>query len=239
MAKFKLLSLMLLSVFMFGCSHHLEIRNLNAYQASSMTTLSRDISVGIITPNDNSNGQVLVSGAAQALSNYVGKIIYPYSPSHSQDVDVVSKITVKSHHKGSGANFFINFPGFLVWAPAWNGYVYKTSYDVDVSLLDSTGQSIIDTFSIPITLDVRHADIDRTWTEVSWFEVGVIGLVGGAVFVQYDDDVTPLVENEAKTTLGDYLAQEIAKRLGDSTGYRDILIKKQHAQFAPAGAPTI
>ena len=231
--------LLFIAIPLIGCSHHLEVKNINDYQASSMTTLSKDISVGIVTPNDNKNGQTLVTGAANALSSYVGKVIYPYSQNHSQEVDIISKLTVKSDHKGSGANFFINFPGFLIWTSAWNGYVYKPSYEIDVEMIDATDKSIIETFSIPVQLDVRHAAIDRTWTQVTWLEAGIIGFVGGLVFIQYDDDVTPLVENEIKKTIGDYLAQEMANKLSNSTGYKTILNNKIQVKATRPNLPVL
>lgn len=239
MNKLNLLLLTILIIPIFGCSHHLEVKNINDYQSSTLTTLSKDLSVGVVTSNDNKNGQILVTGAATSLSNYVGKIIYPYSQNNSQQVDVISKITVKSDHKGSVANFFINFPGFLVWTSAWNGYVYKPSYDIDVEMVNASDQSIIDSFSIPIRLDVRHSSIDRTWTQITWLEAGIIGLIGGVVFIQYDDDVTHLVENEVKKIIGDYLAQEIATRLGNTSAYKTIINQKNQVRLMPPSPPLL
>jgi len=71
----------------------------------------------------------------------------------------------------------------------------------------------IDSFYIPVVLDIRHAAINRTWTEISWFEVSVIAFVGGIVFVQYDDSVTPLTSEKAAPVVGDYIAQEIVAKL--------------------------
>ena len=226
-----------------GCSHTLEVKNLSDYQSASMSKLPNDLSLGISTSNTNQNGQVLVTGAAQAISGYVTHLVYPYSATSSKDVDVIVKIAVKSNHQGSGANFFINFPGFLVWAPAWNGYVYKPSYAVDVNLVSTYDSSAIDSFSIPINLDVRHASIGRTWTEISWFEFGAIALIGGVVFTQYDDDITPLVEAAVQKTVGDYIAQEIATRLHNSKKMVEIVNRKkghkQSTNMEPVPTPPL
>lgn len=218
--------LMLFVLPIFGCSHPLEVKNLNKYQVSSFNTLSNNLSVGIVTPNDANSGQMLVTGTAESLGNYVGRIVYPYSASQMGMVDIVSKMTVKSRHKGSGANFFINFPGFLIWTSAWNGFVYKPAYDVDIELVNTLDGNIIDSFSIPIDLNVRHAEFDRTWTQITWLESGIIGFIGGLVFISYDDDVTPLLESEIKKPIGDYIAQEISKRLQNSSAYQAIVKKK-------------
>lgn len=216
-----------------GCSHSLEVKNINDYRSSSMITLSRDISMGVSTSNDEGSGKMLVTGTAQSLSNYLGKIVYPYEREEPGEVDIVTKITVKPDHKGSGANFFINFPGFLVWASAWNGFVYKPSYDIDITMLNAADLSTIDEFSIPIRLDVRHADIDRTWTQLTWLETGIIGFLGGVVFVRYDEDVTPLLEHEIQRPIGDFIAQEIAARLGKNKDYQALLKRPRALKVAP------
>lgn len=223
--KLRLQISFLISIFIFlvGCTHSLEIKNLNQYQTSSLNTLSRELSMGVMTTNSHNDGQLLVTGTAQALSNYIGNIRYPYSAASSERVDIISKISVSSDHKGSGYNFFINFPGFLVWAPAWNGYIYEPSYNVDIKMLMSHDNSLIDSFTIPVKLDVRHASITRTWTEVTWLEFGVIGFVGGLVFMRYDDDVTRLVEEVIQKPIGDFIAQEIAVRLRNSKKYQELL----------------
>lgn len=231
--------LFLIVVLAQGCSHHLEVKNLSQYQSSSMNTLSKELAMGVLTPNNANSGQLLVTGTAQSLNNYVGSIVYPYSHGNSRNVDVLTKISVKPDHKGSGANFFINFPGFLVWASAWNGFVYKPSYDIDIEMVNAADNSPIDSFTIPIRLDVRHAEFDRTWTQITWLESGIIGFIGGLVFIKYDDDVTPLLEAEIQKPIGDYIAQEIARRLGNSKQYESMLLKYRARSESPAVAPSI
>jgi hypothetical protein len=183
--------------------------------------------MGVMTSNTNADGQVLVTGTAQALSGYFGQLVYPYSASNSAEVDIISKISVSSDHKGSGYNFWINFPGFLIWTPAWHGYMYETSYKVDVNMMRTDDNSTIDSFSIPINLDVRHAAIDRTWTEISYLEVGIIAFIGGFVFMSYDNNVTPLVDAAIQKPIGDFIAQEMTNRLRNSKGYNDLIQKRK------------
>jgi len=216
MAKMRFFMLSSVVIFAFGCSHQLEIKNLHQYQASYLTTLPKQISLGITTSNTEKTGKTLVTGVATGLAKHGANIVYPYYPGNSRQVDVISNITVRPDHRGSGWNFLIEWPGFLIWTPAWNGYVYKPSYKVDVELLQASDNIKIDSFSMPIDLDVRHADMGRTWTEISWLEVSAIAFISGFVFTRYDDDVTPLLEREIKEPVGDYIAQEIANRLINS-----------------------
>lgn len=192
-----------------GCAHQLTVRNMQDYRASGIVNLPAATTVGVIEDGGDKNTSLLVDGVASEMQRNGAKVVYPCA-ANGQPADVVAQITVKPVFKGSGANFFINFPGFLVWAPAWNGYVYKANFDIHVNLVKGSDRSVVlNSFDVPVNLDIRHAAIDRTWTEVSWFEVGAIALVGGIVFMQYDSDVTPLLMREIERPIGEYVAKKI------------------------------
>lgn len=202
-----------------ACTHPLTIKNLNSYQTMQLQSLTKKVSIGIIPTTSDMGCKSLCKGIGSELSKYASEVLLPYSPASSRKVDVVATINIKPQYEGSGWNFLVNFPGFLIWAPAWNGYFYKVNYDIDVLLTDGSNNQKIDGFSVPVHLDVRHADMNRTWTEISWFEVGVIALVGGIVFTQYDESLTPLVSEKIQTPIGDYIAQEIVARVNNYAGF--------------------
>ncbi|NJC88438.1 MAG: hypothetical protein FIB02_07900 [Desulfuromonas sp.] len=237
MKTLRLILLLILSGFIFGCSHHLEINNLHEYQASSFKSLPKDLTIGVTTSSSDKDGKTLVTGMASSLSKHTSSIIYPYAPASGKKADIITNVAIHPKHEGSGLNFLINFPGFLVWAPAWNGYQYYPTYNVDIDILSTIDNSKIDTFSIPIKLDVNQSDIGRTWTEISWFEVGAIALISGFVFINYDDDITPMVEQEIKGPVGDYLAQEVIERILKSGALEKIQQEKAAAVMAAPNAP--
>lgn len=136
--------------------------------------------------------------------------------------DVIASIGVKSVYGGSGWNFLINWPGFLIFTPAWHGYNYKVSHTIDVQLNRGDDSTQFASFSLPVVLNIRHADMNRTWTEIGWLEWGIIPFVGGFVFISYDDNVTPLVAEKVAIPVGTYVAQEIVNRIN---GYRDLSIR--------------
>ena len=142
-------------------------------------------------------------------------VVYPYysNTASTPDVDYVAKINFLEEYKGSGMNFLVNFPGFLIFAPALFGYGYTVKYDYNIDLTtQETGESF-PRLNIPIELKVRHAAPNRTWTEISWFEVGVIALIGGIVFVSYDESVTDLVLDQYENKLGDYVASKLTRMI--------------------------
>jgi len=121
-------------------------------------------------------------------------------------------INVVPHYSGEGLNFLVNWPGFLIFAPAIWGYGYNAEINTQVNitrLSDSSSKQI----SIPTKFTFRQAEIDRTWTEVGWLEFGVIPLIGGIVFIQYDPDVTDEFITKVSPYYGPYVARKILEAL--------------------------
>ena len=204
--------LLVMTLFTAGCTHQLTVTNLNKYKNIDINPLDRPLTIGIVSNYAKPDDQKLLNGIATALVNSSAKVLMPYANVKNGGADVVATIAIKSTYDGSGTNFWINFPGFMVWAPAWNGYIYEVNHTVDVKLANAGGQQF-ERFSLPINLDIRHADINRTWTEASWLEFGAIALVGGIVFTGYDEKVTPLLADAIQMPVGNYISQEIIKRV--------------------------
>jgi hypothetical protein len=202
---------------MAGCTHQLACKNIGDYRPTALGTVSKPLTIGLVPIGGDEYGDQLIRYVRDSLIlKYNAKVILPYLPGSSEPVDIVTTLSVKPQYQGSGWNFLVNFPGFLVFVPALNGYVYQVNYDTSVVLQNTADSTTIATFDVPITLNLRHADINRTWTEVSWLEVGVIAFVGGIVFTQYDTSVSPVVMKELGPQLGEYLATEIMNRVKKS-----------------------
>lgn len=184
-----------------------------------MMSLDQPLTIGVMPQTGDVHCDRLVKGVGEALGKYSANVLLPYSKGSVKKVDVLANINVSPNYEGSGWNFLINFPGFLIFTPAWNGYVYKVNYKVDIALTRASDNSRIDSFQIPVNLDVRQAAIDRTWTEISWFEVGAIAFLSGIYFTQYDSDVSPLVAEHIQAPVGDYIAQEIINRINSAGGF--------------------
>jgi hypothetical protein len=218
-AKIKLTGLTTIAlatvVFSSGCTHQLVVKNMSTYQNKSVTPLKRPMTIGVVPIGQDTNCVQIVKGVGMALGggNYSATVLLPYSPGTDKRADVVANIKIGSEYAGSGWNFLINWPGFLIFTPAWNGYVYKANYQVDIALTKEADNAPIDSWAMPINLNLRHAELDRTWTEIGWLEVGVIPLIGGIVFTAYDTDVTDPLIQKIEMPIGDYIAQEIVNRI--------------------------
>lgn len=175
-------------------------------------SLEKPVRVGIVSDAHEMEGKRFVKEVADSLQKYNVSATTSVAL-NKEKLDYIATFTVDSDYKGSGWNFLINWPGFLIFTPAWHGYNYTIEHNLTVLLTDAKSGTQIDTFNLPVSLDIRHAAFNRTWTEIGWLEFGIIPLVGGVVFIQYDDNVTPIAHDKAIPVIADYTAQEIASRL--------------------------
>ncbi|MBI4597119.1 MAG: hypothetical protein HY737_01775 [Candidatus Omnitrophica bacterium] len=215
MVRYGGLLFVLLSV---GCAHQLEVKNMGLYKPQFVNSQGGHLKLGISAAPSTPEEERLVMAVANSLKRDGFNVIYPFYPNEANDkvLDYHLKLTTGSQYKGSGWNFLINWPGFLVWAPAWHGYNYRVIYSFDADITDLKTHQSLPRISSPVDLDIRHADMGRTWTEISWLEWSAIAFVGGIIFTRYDHDITPDVVNATESKIGDYVASKIAAALVSS-----------------------
>lgn len=198
-----------------GCSHALEIKNIGLYKPTFISNRSTSARIGLSAVTSGPEEERLVMGVANAMKRDGFLVTYPFFPSeqNKDTVDFLVKLNTASEYKGSGWNFLINWPGFLIWAPAWHGYNYRVIYTFDADITNSQTGTQLPRLSVPVDLEIRHADIGRTWTEISWFEWSLIAFAGGLVFIRYDHDLTPQVVDATEHKIADYVASKVGAAL--------------------------
>ena len=211
-----------------GCAHPLVVKNIDSYRAFGTTPQATEKSIGFVTTASMYSDQVILNGVADSLRRYSRSVVTPYVKGGKSDVDVVANVDLRSSFDGSGINFLIDWPGFLIWTPAWNGYVYKIKHNFSVRLEDGKSDATLDSFNIPVDLDVRHAAMNRTWLAESgwWLLWSVPALIGGIMHTEYDPNVTPLEAREIAAPIGDFVAQEIVRHI-PATGSKAVSETKE------------
>lgn len=211
-----------------GCSHRLEVRNLHAYKPDFVDSALFGSKIGLSASTNTPEEERLVTSAANNLKKNGFQVVYPFYPNEENKnaVDFIIEIKTSSQYKGSGWNFLINWPGFLIWTPAWHGYNYRAIYGFDVGITDTKTSRTLPTLSIPMDLVIRHAAMNRTWTEISWLEWSAIAFIGGIVFTRYDKSVTPLLIDAIENKAGDYIAGKITRAIVSTTTLTEVPIDK-------------
>ena len=209
----RILILLAAAALLAGCTHPLTVKNLSTYKNPSVIALQERLRLGIRPTAPDLQGHRLIHQISRDLLKYNAESSTAVDDDNTY-IDVIVDIALVPQYRGSGWNFWVDFPGFLIWAPAWHGYNYEANYDIDVRLNDAKTGKLINSFFVPVRLDLNHADISRTWTTgVGIPTLGLAPLIGGLVTMNYDETVTPLINQRVDPTISDYVAQQIALNL--------------------------
>ena len=218
MKKMILITSLVAVLVSLGCTHALQITNADDYFSPPAPPLQKPLKLGVISSSvtdvRNSRYVNAVVDALQRSGNFE-RVLYPYSLAVNQgQADLLIDIAVNPKYDGSGQNFVINWPGFLIFAPAIWGYKYNADIDTRVSLTNLKDNSTKQV-AVPMHYVFRHAAMNRTWTEVSWLEVSVIALVGGVTFTGYDESVTPEFISAVSPNYGSYVSRKIVDAISN------------------------
>ena len=208
--------LIVVTMFTSGCAHSLEVKNIDLYKAAFVNSQQASIKVGLIGVTSTPEEERLLTATANAMKRDGFKVEYPFilNDDSRKSVDYVVKVKTSSEYKGSGWNFLITCPGSLIWTPAWHGFDYRAMYGFDVDITDTKTNTALPRLSSPVDLDIRHADMNRTWSEIFGFGYLLpVTCVAGIVFTRYDNSVTPLLLNAIETRIADYTSSKIGAAL--------------------------
>ena len=196
-----------------GCTHNLEVKNMSLYKPSFMGTVPEKTVVGIIKPTATVEEERVIDATINGLKKNGFQVVYPFikGSTDESNLDFLVNFNTSSEYKGSKWNFLINWPGFLIWTPAWHGYDYRVIYKLDAGINDVKNKRDLPNLTMPMDLEIRHAAMNRTWTEISWLEWSAIAFIGGFVFTRYDKNLTPQLLDHSENKIGDYFASKITE----------------------------
>jgi hypothetical protein len=205
-----------------ACSHSLKVKNLHLYEApmrfGEVAEVPPDVAVRPFSGahEDLFYFNALVErlsmdpGIGTLRTDFVGtrRGISGYDP------DLVLSIQTQCEYRSSGWNFLINFPGFILFAPAWNGYVYRADVATDVAIHDVDGNALQQAH-VPVSYNIREGDADRvTMAQLSWLEFGVLAFIGGIYNANtFDRDIIPELQVRVRDNYANYVVTQIEPQL--------------------------
>jgi len=197
-----------------GCTHDLELTNLHQNTSAPAIPLDGSKTVGILASDDSGQNSKYIEAIANSLrkTNNFDRVIYPYNPAYSKKTDYTVSVSVNPVYSGKISNFFVSWPGFLIWAPAIWGYGYNADLTTHIVATDNNRKKSLST-TLSNSYDFRQAEMDRTWTEIGWLEVSLIPFIGGFYMTGYDKDVTPEFIHQVSNNYGSEVSKGIIKSL--------------------------
>ncbi|ODS30649.1 MAG: hypothetical protein SCARUB_04238 [Candidatus Scalindua rubra] len=197
-----------------GCSHQLAISNPDDYY-SSTPYINKSISLGVLPPQSQDAERLVneIVDNLRGLGNI--KVISPYAKSAGNPVDYILDFNIQTKYSGDGMNFLISFPGFLIFAPWWNGYNYKANLNTKVTFTEYNSNQVVTTQTYDTQYRCKQSEFDRTWTQgADWLlTYGIASLIGGIVFTNYDNDITSDFVRSFSQPYGSYIARKVGTLL--------------------------
>ena len=203
-------------VLLSACTHDLQVRNIGTYQtAFSVPKVERKLNVGVRPFAGSADELFFFNTVVERLgtSPMIGSLSTDAS-AKDDAFDLIIELQPATRYRSSIANFFINFPGFIIFTPAWNGYVYRAEVLTDIKVTDRSGAQL-EQLQVPVSYNLRHADFDRTiFTGLTWLEVGVLAL-GGGVYnaIVFDRDAIAPLQLNVKDSYGQYVMGQLSPKL--------------------------
>ncbi len=128
---------LLLLVISVGCSHSMRVKNLGDYSLVQSTGPRMDVALAPFsgTPDQEAFYNAAVDGLRS--HRHVKMVRTDWTPERREQgfnpTHTVS-LAIKPEYKGSGANFPITFPGFILFTCAWHGFHYSADVTTEIEL---------------------------------------------------------------------------------------------------------
>jgi len=230
---------------LFGCAHPMRVTNLDQYRLSP--TPARQRNVAVLPFHGGADERLFFEHMVGALVAHpaVAELRDDWSwDAHEPDFepDVVVSIETRARYRGSGWNFPITWPGYLLFTHAWNGYVFHADVHAEIQIHDPDTREVADRSELDVTYSMRHCDHDRGfWAVSGWWmpPYTATALVAGLFFIRYDENATRPFHNRIRKPFGDYVAEQIMRPALEFARARELRRGTKAAQTeVPAGRPT-
>src|SRR5262245_40033277 len=157
----QLVALLLAAAGTIGCTHTMEVKNLSQYSLQATAPRSLTFSVQTAQGDDTARSltEALREGLASQSSVSRVTMVSETPPDFTPDYVVAMRATTA--FDGSGWNYLVSFPGFLIFTHAWNGYVYSAHTTTQLDLSRPGSPETIASRTVEADWDFRHCDFGR------------------------------------------------------------------------------
>jgi len=212
----------------------MNVRNLQDYVVIESTGPRFDVALAPFAGAQDETTYFSFVVEALRAHPHVNRINTHWTPDRSEegfDPSHIVRVSIQPTYGGSGWNFPITFPGFLVFTCAWLGYYYTVDLDTTIfadplpsskSQMSAAGMdaevltSGSKEFESPFYL--KHCSYTRGfWSGSGWWfpGYGATALVFAFVHTGYDRQATQPFQDAIRAQYGRYVAENIIQVLRD------------------------
>ena len=194
-----------------GCIHSLEILNLDRYQEPiQLEAVEDQLRIAVRPYHGPREGLFFFNAVVSrlAFSPAVEEVLTDFDEREDAAFlpDVVLDFDYRVDYRSSVANFLINTPGLAVLMPGWHGFVYSADIETSARISSPEGQALAEEV-IPMTFELRHADLERSVFSGALLVVG--SAYDAAVF---DDDMIGAFQAQVSETYSLHAANRVLAR---------------------------
>jgi len=212
-----LTSLLLIAALAAGCTHTARITNAKKF-APVETRPTKRVTLGIAPVTDDRllNAAINKVKADASIADY--KENYRFGAEFKPDY--VCELSRETKFKAAGQNFFITFPGFIIFTHALAGYKYTADITTHSSIRDMNSNQVSQT-AIRTPIEFRHCSFARGAAAgcTGWLlpGYGAAAIIPGAIFASsYDKRATSEFMEKAEQTYAGFVASKILEQLSQA-----------------------
>lgn len=202
-------------LYVCGCCHTLEVLDLEQYSIGKTNReLKRNGNIFVKFETATLPSRRFQEEFVEVLEARTKNFDRKREASVKGGNDLTLLIRVREFMDGKTSNFAISWPGFIIFMPGWYGYGYTARYKVNVEIYVGNDPVPVKNVFIPINLELRHADLERTWaaTGTGWL-ASVSAFINGFYCMTYDPDITMDFYNQTFRTIAEYAVNEVVNEL--------------------------
>jgi len=197
-----------------GCTHTMEVVNLHQYQKTVVAPRSLKLSFERVASDDPAKQMAQDVKDELASHSSVERVAQLDLQPPDFHPDYVVKVAPVTKYTGSGWNYLVTFPGFLLFTHAWNGFVYHADTTTEIEVRRPDDSKILASRAVETDWNFRHCDFGRgAWTSSGWYTPfwGGLNLIIGFWMVGYDDDASLPLAFAIHDPYGEYIANNIVE----------------------------
>ena len=208
-----LLALLLL---LSGCRHRLEVLNQSHYKVDNVSDLSQKGLVVSLSSN-HQTGEVMrwlgiIAKDMEEIGGYKTSVVDIATDNTMLINDVhITIIFREITGDGSWGNFFVCWPGFLIFTHAWKGCSYDVHWGIESAIDFSGGLSYTDNQNF--NLDVRYASsgtaMANNWGWAIYPLFTVTAIMKGYQTLSFDKQMIGELHSVFDETAAHYLAKKL------------------------------
>jgi hypothetical protein len=213
----KTILILLLAGLGAGCTHSTRLTR-TPVSDSAYQPLARPVRIGF-TPTQ---GDPLLDAVIQEIATRpaVEEVRKNCQVGGVAGLDYVCDVSLEPQYKASGQNFFIAFPGFIVFTHALVGFKYTADFQTRCTLYDA-GSNEVSQVMVEAPYEFRHCSFARGaaaglsgWVVPGY---GAAAIIPGAIFAgKYDKRATEDLLQKVSGSYSDLMSSRLMRQIQEA-----------------------